>query len=136
MLVEGKLDQLSVLKNSSQLILEQRRISLDRLTSSEVEIVEVEIPITSELIGHTLSEMKFKSLFSCSVLAILRNGEPIWTNFESKSLLSGDRLLLHGEIEKLDCIDENELTRIPVFLFNKFIRNHDRDTRLVVDIRH
>jgi len=69
----------------------------DRQNSrQELGMVEVMLPPNSELIGHTLAEVAFRSRHGLIVLGIKRNGKPLEGRLSEEKLAFGDTLLMAG----------------------------------------
>jgi di/tricarboxylate transporter len=86
-----------------QLIESQRLIELPRLDEAqrgqalqEIGAAEVMLAPESKLIGKTLGELKFRSRYHVSVLAIRHRGERVTTNLANQTLDFGDTLLVAG----------------------------------------
>jgi di/tricarboxylate transporter len=96
LLVEGRLDQLSDLRGRNHLILEEDNLSVERLVSAEIELVEITIPPGSTIIGQNLRQMDFRNQYDAIVLGIRRGNIPRRTNLESIPLQADDVLLVQG----------------------------------------
>jgi di/tricarboxylate transporter len=118
LLVEGRLEQLTDLRKTSQLILEKDGFQLDNLISSDVALLEAKLSADSSFVGQTLRQIEFRKYYSVVVLAILRNGTPFRTNLENLPLLGDDRLLIQGRQEHLDLLsnDNNFSITLPASL--------------------
>jgi len=104
LLLEGRLDQLTEFHDRQHLVVEDEKIPIERLTSAEIELVEVELSSKSSLINRTLRQIDFRQRYGAIVLAICR-GEIVWrTNLESIPLLEGDKLLVQGDQAQLNAI--------------------------------
>ena len=104
LLLEGRLDQLTDFHDRQHLVVEDEKIPIERLTSAEIELVEVELSSKSSLINRTLRQIDFRQLYGAIVLAICR-GEIVWrTNLESIPLQAGDKLLVQGDHAQLDAL--------------------------------
>jgi di/tricarboxylate transporter len=110
LLVEGRLDRLTELQNGQHLILEDQNLTIERLKSAEIEVVEVTIQPDTMLIGKTLFQTGFRQRYGAIVLAI-RRGEHVWrTNLENIPLQADDVLLIQGPRAQIDTLrDESEL---------------------------
>ena len=107
LLLEGRLDQLTEFHDRQHLIIEDEKIAIERLTSAEIELVELELSQESSLINRTLRQIDFRQRYAVIVLAI-RRGEIIWrTNLESIPLQAGDKLLVQGLQVQLNAIRED-----------------------------
>jgi di/tricarboxylate transporter len=108
LLVEGRLDQLTEFHDRQHLVIEDEKITIERLTSAEIELVEVELSPASSLINQTLRQVDFRQRYGAIVLAI-RRGEIVWrTHLESIPLQANDKLLLQGDSAQLNTIREEK----------------------------
>jgi len=106
LLVGGRLEQFSKLQEKNHFVLEQESLSLDRLVSADVQLVEARLSPSSSLIGRTLREVGFRHSYAVIVLAILRKGVPFRTNLENIPLLGDDLLLLQGRREHIEELED------------------------------
>ena len=107
LLLEGRLDQLTEFHDRQHLVIEDEKIAIERLTSAEIELVELELSQESSLINRTLRQIDFRQRYAVIVLAI-RRGEIVWrTNLESIPLQAGDKLLVQGDQTQLNAIRED-----------------------------
>ena len=102
LLVEGHLEQFKELHNGNHLRLQGERFSVERLISSEVELVEVRLLAGSSLIGYTLRQIGFRHQYQVIVLAIKRGDIALRTNLENIPLLADDVLLVQGRSTQLE----------------------------------
>ena len=102
LLVGGEPSRLDDLRGRQYLQLETDNLAIERLVSSEIEVVDVEVLAGSDLIGRNLRELDFRNRVGCIVLAIHRAGVPRRTGLEVVSLAEGDVLLVQGARESLD----------------------------------
>jgi di/tricarboxylate transporter len=110
LLVEGELDQLFELHDGQHLVVEDRDITVERLVSADVELMEVKLTPGSLLIGQTLRQIGFRHSYQVIVLAIKRGETLFRTNLENISLLPEDILLVQGHCSQLDDLrDEPDL---------------------------
>jgi len=108
LLVEGRLDQLTELHGRQHLVVEDEKIAIERLTSADIELVEVELSPTSSLINRTLRQADFRNRYGAIVLAICR-GEIVWrTHLERITLQAKDKLLLQGDSAQLSTIRQDK----------------------------
>ena len=104
LLLEGRLDQLTEFHDRQHLVIEDDKIAIERLTSADIELVELELSQESSLINRTLRQIDFRQRYGAIVLAISR-GEIVWrTNLETIPLQAGDKLLVQGDQAQLDAI--------------------------------
>ncbi len=72
-----------------------------------VGIVEGIVTARSSLNGHTMGELKLKTLFMINPLAVMRENEIHIKLLDDLVLKPGDMVLLHGEWEHLRLLQEN-----------------------------
>jgi len=71
--------------------------AIDRQSArQELGLAEVMLPPNSELIGHTLAEVAFRSRHGLVVLGIKRKGQPLTGPLSAVKLAFGDSLLMAG----------------------------------------
>lgn len=102
LLVEGTLDQVTEFKNYRSLVVEDEQLAIERLVSSEVEMVEVALSPHSSLLGQTVQQINFRRRYGLNVLAVWRDGVPRRTRFQNLPLQQGDTLLVQGARIQLD----------------------------------
>ncbi len=108
LLVEGNMEQLTELIGHQHLVVEQDKISLEKLISPEIEMVELEITPKSFLVNRTLRQANFRQRFGVIVLAIRRAEDIFRTNIEKIPLQAGDKLLVQGEQTQLETIHQEK----------------------------
>jgi di/tricarboxylate transporter len=102
LLVEGRLEDLEILRGLEELQLESRAMpDLDLLESERVGVVETVLSPHTTLIGRTLRQLNFREKYGLNVLAIWRHGRAFTTRLRDLALNFGDALLLYGPREKL-----------------------------------
>lgn len=109
LLVEGRLEQLTEMRNRDHLIVDREGYTVERLVSGEVDLLEAKISPRSQLVGQTLRQVGFRHHYNVIVLAILRNGTSYRTNLESIPLLVDDKLLIQTRRGQLDDMRETDL---------------------------
>jgi len=102
LLVQGRLEQFFELHNGHHLRFEDEHFSIERLISSEVNLVEVRLLDGSLLVGHTLRQIGFRHHYQVIVLAIKRGDIILRTNLENIPLLADDVLLVQGRGTQLE----------------------------------
>ena len=107
LLVEGRLDQLSDLRGRNHLVLEEDNLSIERLVSAEIELVEVTIPPGSTIISQNLRQMDFRNQYGAIVLGIHRGNIPRRTNLENIPLQVDDVLLVQGTRQQINTLRED-----------------------------
>jgi len=75
-----------------------------KVAAQELGLVEVLLAPRSELIGKTLSEARFRERYGLSVLAVLRQGEPLRKELVETPLAFGDSLLMGGGWTQIDLL--------------------------------
>jgi di/tricarboxylate transporter len=106
LLVGGRIDQLQDVSQHRPLELEQEELSLESLTSAEIEIAQLGLPPHSPFIGKTLGQIHFRQQYQLNVLAIWRDGQPRRTGLQNIPLQMGDVLLVQGAGEKIRSIHD------------------------------
>ncbi len=94
LLVEGRLDQLIELHGRHHFVFEEERLPVGRLVTGEIELVEIQVPPQSHLIGRNLRELGFRHQYNAIVLAIQRDSDVFYSNLENLPLQSRDILLV------------------------------------------
>lgn len=80
----------------------------DQFISQELGMVEVLLTPRSRLIGHTLSEVRFRDKYGVNVLAIMHLGQPIQENLAEVTLRFGDTLLVEGTWDRIALLNEEQ----------------------------
>jgi di/tricarboxylate transporter len=99
--VEGRIENLSDLKNWRQLTVDESGLDIGDPYSDDIKIGEIIIAGNSFLIGKTLNSVGFRGRFSANVLAIQRSGRIRRTNLQDIPLEQGDVLLIAGHHQDL-----------------------------------
>lgn len=107
LMVEGRLEQFTELHSKNHLVMEETGFTVERLVSSDVELVEARLSPGSSLIGKTLRQIGFRHSYSVIVLAILREEVPYRTNLETIPLLGDDVLLVQGHHDQVEALKED-----------------------------
>lgn len=102
LLVEGRLEQFFDLVNGDHLSIEDERFSVERLVSTEVELVEARLSTGSPLIGYTLRQVGFRHSYHVIVLAIKRGDLVLRTNLENIPIITDDILLIQGTCSQIE----------------------------------
>ncbi|MEJ5224168.1 MAG: SLC13 family permease [Anaerolineales bacterium] len=96
LIVQGSLDQLPLFDYGL------RAASLpqqtDVVSDAETTISEIVIPPHSKLEGTSLRESNFREKYNLNVLALWRNGKPVFDNLSDQPLHVGDGLLVQGTL--------------------------------------
>lgn len=77
------------------------------LISEEVSVTEAVIAPRSKLAGSTLRELSFRDRYGLQVLAVWREGGPVYKDLGTLVLRFGDALLLHGPREKIRLLTDD-----------------------------
>jgi di/tricarboxylate transporter len=129
LLLEGRIDKLTEFHDRQHLVIEDEKIAIEKLTSAEIELVELELSQESSLINRTLRQIDFRQRYDLIVLAI-RRGEIVWrTNLESITLQVGDKLLVQGDQAHLNTIREE---RDFIFLSSQAAQVYQLEERLML----
>ena len=94
--VTGRLDALEEVRGRRYLVIEEEEITTEDLVNDEIDLVGLEIPSGSRLIGGTLKQLDFRQKYGVIVLALRREDRILRTGFDNLSLLEGDVLLTQG----------------------------------------
>lgn len=97
LIVQGTADDVSQMVLDKGLSIQPRSIQdRDAIMSEEVGVAEVILPPRSSLLGKTLIELRFSTLYKLQVLEIRRAGQEHIAPFKSEPLVFGDTLLVQG----------------------------------------
>jgi len=107
LVVEGRPDRALALRNS-RLLTMAGHLHISDLLNDHVRLREITLHPSSSLVGATLFETDFRSRFGLTVLAIEHEGVAQRTNLQGKILQAQDRLLVLGEREQLETLQESE----------------------------
>jgi di/tricarboxylate transporter len=102
LLVGGASDRLDDLLGREYLQFEEDSLTIERLVSSQIELVDIEVLEGSSLIGRNLRDLDFRNRVGCIVLSIRSGGVPIRTGIEVVPIKAGDVLLMQGTSESLE----------------------------------
>ncbi len=106
LLIEGHLERLNEFNRQAPFLVEDEILTLEELTSPEIELFEFQIRPDSPLTGKTLGKINFRRRFGAVVLAIRRGPDTWRTNLERIPLQSADVLLAHGTQEQRQALKE------------------------------
>ncbi len=106
LLLEGRLDQLTGFHDRQHLVIEDEQIAVEKLTSADIELAELELSQDSSLVNRTLRQIDFRQRYAVIVLGIRRGETTLLTNLESIPLQAGDKLLVQGDQTQLGAIRE------------------------------
>lgn len=102
LLVQGRPERLAEFRGRRSLEVTEDSLSVERLTSADVDVAEVQLAPDSPLIGRTLREIDFRGRFGLNVLAIEREGSGDRQPHPAMPLQAGDRLLVQGTAARLE----------------------------------
>ncbi len=80
---------------------------LNLLQTNELVLTEAVMAPRSELIGKTIKSSHFREKYGVLVLGIWRNGNPIRSELENRTIQFGDGLLLYGSVEKFKILSSD-----------------------------
>ncbi|MBK9164440.1 MAG: SLC13 family permease [Acidobacteria bacterium] len=111
LLILGRLDRIEDITEKPVLTIEEDRPTASALITDKVGLGEMEIAEESELVGRSLSAIRFHERFGLNVLSVNRNGDIIRTDLRGLKILSGDQLLVHGPEEEFGVTDSGDEIR-------------------------
>ena len=85
-----------------------RKDEIEQLMGRGLNMAEVVISPHSDFIDRTLIDIRFRGVFSSSVLAIGRQGELIEKDFDATPLKLGDTLIVYGPTRKISKLEESD----------------------------
>ena len=80
---------------------------MEALSPSRAGIAEVVIPPGSALLGHTIVEIRLRTRYGASLLAIYRGEEALRTDLRERILRAGDTLIVHTRWADLQELSED-----------------------------
>lgn len=89
-------------------LISELNVGLEQIAAHEGSIVEGVVTPTSELIGSTLRELKFRQHYRLVVLAIHRHGQNMRDQLESTPIEAGDVLLMMGTDHAIQALRTGE----------------------------
>lgn len=107
LVVEGRVDRMIALRDS-QLLIMQGDLGIGDLLNDHVRFRELILSDASPLVGSTLFESDFRKRYGVTVLAIEREGLAQRTNLQAKILKAQDRMLILGDRERLDALQDSD----------------------------
>jgi di/tricarboxylate transporter len=107
LLVTGQLDRLAELREGEQLVVESDKVTVERLVSNEIELVEIALSPHSPFLGQTLAQIDFRRTFGVTVLAIWVDGISRRTNLQHIPLAAGNTLLVQGSHLQIAALRED-----------------------------
>lgn len=107
LIVTGKLDQLVDFQEHNHLQIEEREVSVDRVTSKEIVFAEIELTDAFPFLGQNLLQANFRAQYNVVVITIWRNGEPCQEASDAMILDVGDVLLIQGYRDDIKSLEDN-----------------------------
>jgi di/tricarboxylate transporter len=107
LLVAGRLDRLAELRGRPHLILEEDKMAVESLDSTQVEVAELSLTPRSPFLGQTLRQVDFRHRFGVNVLAIRRSGSVLRIDLQDIPLQLDDTLLIQGPPAQLDVLQDS-----------------------------
>ena len=105
LVVEGRKDDLRMLRALAELEIERRSLPDFRaLESEQVGWIETVLSPHSNLAGKTLRQLHFREKYGLSVLAIWRQGKIYYADLRNMALNFGDALLIYGTRTRLQVL--------------------------------
>ena len=100
--VQGAVDRLGQLRGSSALEIDDGKLDARVLDSPDLEIAEVGVPEGSELIGHSLGDLRFADRYGVRVLTIRREGAAVAVPIQDVALQAADTLVVRGPPDRVE----------------------------------
>lgn len=107
LLVTGAVERLAKLREWEYLVLENANVTLEDLTSSEIDLAELSLPPDSPYLNQTLKQIDFRRRFGANVLALWGHGRLQRTDLQDVPLREGMALLVQGTRAQLDALRED-----------------------------
>lgn len=126
LLVQGRPERLSELRERRHLVVEADSLAVERLGSSLVEVAEVRLGPEAPLVGRSLKEVDFRVRYGLNVLAIRRDGVRRREEMQTLTLEAGDRLLVQGARDLLEALREEPGFRVTGAERTELSRLHER----------
>ncbi len=128
LLVEGQSEKLDELRGGRILVIEEDQLTVDKLLSADIDLVELALAPQSPLAGQTLEQIDFRRRYGVVVLAVRRGGGVVRTNLEKLPLQRADILLVQGTRAQLGAL-RNETDFLPSSI--ETVQEYSLDERLV-----
>ncbi len=106
----------------------------DALSRTNAGLAETIIPPRSELIGKTLSQVKFKELYGVNPVALMKHNKVYYAGLTNIRLQMGDTLLLQGPWERFHLLRDRPRPRTLAFatpLEGEIMRPHKAKLALI-----
>jgi di/tricarboxylate transporter len=113
LLALGKLNRLESLSKQPNLIAQDRSMTFGQLLSGPLGVAEFRVEPDSPYPGKSLAQLDIRRLLGVNVLAIRRNQQAYRVGLPDFELQEGDWLLVQGEREMLDMLDNLPGFRVP-----------------------
>jgi di/tricarboxylate transporter len=105
LLVQGPAEELMRVKRTAGLDIRADLLASDpELESGDLRIAEALVAPTSDLVGRSIKEARFRQRFGVVALAMHRGGQSLQEKLGRLRLRSGDLLLVQGPVERLDTL--------------------------------
>ncbi|MBI5913986.1 MAG: SLC13 family permease [Bacteroidetes bacterium] len=101
LLVEGRLEDLMKVKDTSGIDILADTMVADNLVSDDIQIAEIIVMPTNDFVGLTVKEAEFKRRFGLMVIAINREGQTLSDKIGGIQVQVGDRLLIQGPADTI-----------------------------------
>jgi di/tricarboxylate transporter len=106
--VEGRVENLSVLKNWRHMKIEEARFDISEFYPDNIKFGVIRVPENSLHVGSTLNFLDFRKRFGANVLAVCRKDQVKRVGLADLPLAVGDRLLVAGTNDSLDFLGRLE----------------------------
>jgi len=106
--VEGRVENLSVLKNWRHMKIEEARFDISEFYPDNIKFGVIRVPENSLHVGSTLNFLDFRKRFGANVLAVCRKDQVKRVGLADLPLAAGDRLLVAGTNDSLDFLNRLE----------------------------
>lgn len=106
LLVVGEREKLAQLRQHQVDTMERLPLTVERIQSAGIELVEAQLTKDSPLVGQTLQKADFRGKYGLNVLAIRRNDTIMRSNLMSVELHNDDVLFLQGSQDRVATIRE------------------------------
>lgn len=88
-------------------LVSELNLGIEQIAAHEGSLVEAVVTPHSGLIGHTVSEVKFRQRYRIVVLALHRKGKNVREQIETLPIEAGDVLLIMGTDQAIDAVANN-----------------------------
>ena len=108
LLVTGAVERLAKLREWEYLVLENANVTLEDLTDSEIDLVEITLPADSPFLHQTLKQIDFRSRYGANVLALWGHGRLQRTDLQDVPLEPEMTLLVQGTRAQIEALRESQ----------------------------